>query len=92
MKAGLGQAWSWCLGKLRGACRLVRCGCSGLWRFRRTCLVALAVGAAVGAGSYLAGPVTSSVLCAASGATLTLASLVLLPLARLLLGSGPPGA
>jgi hypothetical protein len=58
-----------------------------LWRFRRSCTIALTVGVVSGVGSYLAGPLLASLASGISGAALTLAGMILLPLGRLLMGN-----
>jgi hypothetical protein len=58
-----------------------------LWRFRRSCTIALTVGVLSGVASYLAGPLIASVVSGVGGAALTLAGMILLPLWRLLMGS-----
>jgi hypothetical protein len=63
-----------------------------VWRFRRSCTIALTVGLASGIASYLAGPLLASVASGLSGAALTLAGMILLPLGRLLWGSSLPNA
>ena len=55
-----------------------------LWRFRRSCSIALSVGLIAGVVGYCAGPIISSMLCGLSGMALTLSSMILLPLWRLL--------
>jgi hypothetical protein len=54
-----------------------------LWRFRRSCSIALSVGLLAGVIGCVAGPVLSSVLCGLDGMALSLSSMVLLPLWRL---------
>jgi hypothetical protein len=99
----LGRALAWGLHRLRqgGAAAAARCagglGCLGgvgrqLWRFRRSCTVALAVGVLSGVGSYLAGPLIASVASGLGGAALTLAGMILMPLWRLMTGGSTPGA
>jgi hypothetical protein len=58
-----------------------------MWRFRRSCTIALSVGVLSGVGSYLAGPLIASVASGIGGAALTLAGMILLPLWRLMMGS-----
>jgi hypothetical protein len=86
----LGRALAWGLHRLRQGCAGgLRClGSVGrqLWRCRRSCTVALAVGVLSGVGSYLAGPLIASVASGVGAAALTLAGMVLLPLGRLLMG------
>jgi hypothetical protein len=95
----LGRALAWGLHRLRQcrAAAAARCagglGCLGgvgrqLWRFRRSCTVALAVGVLSGVGSYLAGPLIASVASGLGGAALTLAGMILMPLGRMLIRSG----
>jgi hypothetical protein len=60
-----------------------------LWRFRRSYTIALTVGVLSGVASYLAGPLIASLASGISGAALTLAGMILLPLWRLLMGSAP---
>jgi hypothetical protein len=55
-----------------------------LWRFRRSCSIALSVGVIAGVVGYCAGPIINSLLCGLGGMALTLSSMVLLPLWRLL--------
>jgi hypothetical protein len=55
-----------------------------LWRLRRSCSIALGVGLLAGVIGYVAGPILSSVLCGLGGMALSLSSMVLLPLWRLL--------
>jgi len=55
-----------------------------LWRLRRSCSIALSVGLIAGVVGYFAGPIISSMLCGLSGMALTLSSMILLPLRRLL--------
>jgi len=55
-----------------------------LWRFRKNCSVALGVGLIAGVVGFFAGPIINSVLCGLSGMALSLASMILLPLWRLL--------
>ena len=55
-----------------------------LWRLRRSCSIALSVGLSAGVVGYCAGPIISSVLCGLGGMALTLSSMILLPLYRLL--------
>jgi hypothetical protein len=62
-----------------------------VWRFRRSCTIALSVGVASGVASYLAGPLIASVASGISGAALTLAGMILLPLGRLLMGNAGNG-
>jgi hypothetical protein len=62
-----------------------------LWRFRRSCTIALTVSVLSGVGSYLAGPLIASVASGISGAALTLAGMILLPLGRLLMGHPATG-
>ena len=57
------------------------------WYFRRSCTLALGVGLLTGVSGYLLGPLVASLLCALSGAALTLSAMILLPLWRLLLVS-----
>jgi len=60
-----------------------------LWRFRKSCSLALSVGLLAGVIGYFAGPIISSVLCGLSGVALSLSSMILLPLWRLLIwGTG----
>jgi hypothetical protein len=63
-----------------------------VWRFRRSCTIALSVGVLSGVGSYLAGPLIASVASGIGGAALTLAGMILLPLWRLLMGSSTANA
>jgi hypothetical protein len=63
-----------------------------LWRFRRSCTIALTVGVLSGVGTYLAGPLIASVASGICGAALTLAGMILLPLGRLLWGSSTGNA
>jgi hypothetical protein len=85
---------------VRGRCKQTVVGClrsarclgtigTQLWRFRRSCTIALTVGVVSGVGSYLAGPLIASVASGIGGAALTLAGMILLPLGRLLMGSAP---
>jgi hypothetical protein len=97
----LGQGISWCWRKLkqgfqRGKEIVVGCvrTCNGvvviagqLWRFRKTCSIALAVGILSGISTYFAGPVLASVASGISSAALTVSAMVLLPLWRLIAGS-----
>jgi hypothetical protein len=90
-------SWTWCCEKLRKACNatigafvgvpgtVVKIAC-GLWTFRKSCAIALSVGILAGVSSYFAGPVISSIASGISGAGLTVASMILVPLWRLISG------
>jgi hypothetical protein len=56
-----------------------------LWQFRRTGTMAVGAGLIAGLGSYMAGPLVAAILCGISGAVLSVAGLILVPLARLLM-------
>jgi hypothetical protein len=58
------------------------------WRLRKSCAFALGVGVLAGVAAYLAGPVLASVASGLAGAALTLAGMIVMPLWRLLAGSG----
>jgi hypothetical protein len=84
-------------------CKHVTCRCASslrclgtvgrqMWRFRRSCTIALSVGVLSGVGSYLAGPLIASVASGIGGAALTLAGMILLPLWRLMMGSSTGNA
>jgi len=60
---------------------------SALWTFRRSFGLAVSVGLLAAVGTYLTGPVTAAVMFGLAGVGLTLAGLVLVPLAQLLLTS-----
>jgi hypothetical protein len=90
LRQGCAVVGNHCKQTVVGCIRSVRClGTIGthLWRFRRSCTIALTVGVISGVGSYLAGPLIASVASGVSGAALTLAGMILLPLGRLLMGS-----
>jgi hypothetical protein len=61
----------------------------GMWRFRRTCAVAMSIGLAAGIAGYFAGPVIAAAMCGLGGAMLTVSGLILVPLAKLLLTENP---
>jgi hypothetical protein len=99
-KLGQGLAWcvdklrQGCAALRHGPSRLAACSVSimatlgavsvTLWRLRRSCSIALSVGLIAGVVGYFAGPIVSSMLCGLSGMALTLSSMILLPLWRLL--------
>jgi hypothetical protein len=99
-KLGQGLAWcvdklrQGCAALRHGPSRLAACSVSimatlgavsvTLWRLRRSCSIALSVGLIAGVVGYFAGPIISSMLCGLSGMALTLSSMILLPLWRLL--------
>jgi len=60
---------------------------SALWQFRRSFGMAVGVGLLAAVSSYLTGPMTAAVMFGLAGVGLTLAGLVLVPLAQLLLTS-----
>lgn len=57
----------------------------GMWRFRRSCAIAVGVGVMAGVIGYLVGPVIASAMCGLGGAMLAVSAMVLVPLGRLLL-------
>jgi hypothetical protein len=63
-----------------------------VWRFRRTCAVAVSIGLGCGAVAYLSGPLVSAIMCVVGGAGLTVSALILVPLGRLLLSDCRAGA
>jgi hypothetical protein len=90
---------AWGIDKLRKGAKATVGACMGLpstvisvsralWTFRKTTSVALVVGLVAGFGSYLAGPVISSIASGISGAALTVSAMILVPLWRLMTGNG----
>lgn len=69
----------------RTACNRMTLWAGRVWRFRRTCALAVSVGLACGTVAYLSGPLVSAALCVVGGAGLTVSALILVPLGRLLL-------
>jgi hypothetical protein len=55
-----------------------------LWQFRRSCSIALAAGLVIGVVGYLAGPVFCAMISGLSGMAITLSTMVMLPLWKML--------
>jgi hypothetical protein len=72
-------------GRCLTACNRLIIWAGRVWRFRRTCALAVSVGLGCGAVAYLSGPVVSAVMCVVGGMGLTVSALILVPLGRLLL-------
>jgi hypothetical protein len=97
VKSKLITSWTWCGEKVRKACNATVGACIGLpgtmmkiargmWTFRKSCAIALAVGVLAGVASYSAGPLIASIASGLSGAALTVSGMVLVPLWRLITG------
>jgi hypothetical protein len=99
VKSKIVSTWSWGIDKLRKGAKAAINTCMslpstmvtsgrGLWTFRKSCSIALAVGVLSGVGCYYAGPVIGSVASGISGAALTVSAMILVPLWRLMTGNG----
>jgi hypothetical protein len=85
------KAWSALWGRrsrwiASGVGALTALGTAGLtlWHYRRSCSIALTAGLIAGVCSYCIGPLLSAMLCGLGGMTITLSTLIGLPLGNLL--------
>jgi hypothetical protein len=98
-KRGLGITWTWCVEKVKRGCRwlwqagklatsLAHTAVCAACKFRKATLIALAVGALVGVGAYLCGPLIASSVCGLGGAAATAAGMALSSLWKMIGGGG----
>jgi hypothetical protein len=79
--------WQWIIGGLWATGSMIRAGMNWSWRYRKSSGIAVGVGVLSGVGVYYAGPLVAAISNGLNSAALTLFTMVLLPLWRLISGS-----
>ena len=81
------SGWQCITSNFSAAGSMIRSAPSWIWRFRKSSLIATAVGMLAGLACFYSGPLIASIACGLSSATTTLTGMILLPLWRLISGS-----
>ncbi len=84
----LGSAWSWALHKLSAVTAATKTAIALACMCPRTSVAALGAGVVTGVAVYYAGPLVAGVLCGLGSAAATTAGIALVPVWRLLFGTG----